>query len=93
MPDLRQGCATGKNKEETMPADALVLFGAMGDLAHKKIFPALYHMVRHGHLDVDPDMPVFEICDCDGYGSLFDEWHEFDEHGFPFLYCVSPVND
>jgi glucose-6-phosphate 1-dehydrogenase len=24
----------------------------MGDLAHKKIFPALYHMVRHGHLDV-----------------------------------------
>jgi len=52
MPDLRQGCATGKNKEETMPADALVLFGAMGDLAHKKIFPALYHMVRHGHLDV-----------------------------------------
>jgi len=52
MPDLRQGCATGKNTEETMPADALVLFGAMGDLAHKKIFPALYHMVRHGHLDV-----------------------------------------
>jgi glucose-6-phosphate 1-dehydrogenase len=35
-----------------MPADALVLFGAMGDLAHKKIFPALYHMVRHGHLNV-----------------------------------------
>jgi glucose-6-phosphate 1-dehydrogenase len=35
-----------------MPADALVLFGAMGDLAHKKIFPALYHMVRHSHLDV-----------------------------------------
>jgi glucose-6-phosphate 1-dehydrogenase len=52
MPDLRQGCATRKNTEETMPADALVLFGAMGDLAHKKIFPALYHMVRHGHLDV-----------------------------------------
>jgi glucose-6-phosphate 1-dehydrogenase len=52
MPDLRQGCATGKTTEETMPADALVLFGAMGDLAHKKIFPALYHMVRHGHLDV-----------------------------------------
>jgi glucose-6-phosphate 1-dehydrogenase len=35
-----------------MPADALVLFGAMGDLAHKKIFPALYHMVRRGHLNV-----------------------------------------
>src|ERR1700693_3601740 len=52
MPDLRQGCATGKATEETMPADALVLFGAMGDLAHKKIFPALYQMVRHGHLNV-----------------------------------------
>ena len=52
MPDLRQRCATGKSTEETMPADALVLFGAMGDLAHKKIFPALYHMVRHSHLDV-----------------------------------------
>src|SRR6202158_2349048 len=52
MTDLRQDCATGKNTEETMPADALVLFGAMGDLAHKKIFPALYHMVQHGHLDV-----------------------------------------
>jgi glucose-6-phosphate 1-dehydrogenase len=45
MPDLKQGGATGKTGEETAPADALVLFGAMGDLAHKKIFPALYHMV------------------------------------------------
>jgi glucose-6-phosphate 1-dehydrogenase len=52
MPDLRQGCATGKGAEDTAPADALVLFGAMGDLAHKKIFPALYHMVQHGHLNV-----------------------------------------
>src|SRR6202045_3421017 len=52
MPDLRQGCTTGKPAEDTGPADALVLFGAMGDLAQKKIFPALYHMVRHGHLDV-----------------------------------------
>lgn len=50
MPDLR--CATGKNAEDTALADALVLFGAMGDLAHKKIFPALYHIVQHGHLDV-----------------------------------------
>ena len=52
MPDLRQGCATGKSADDRAPADALVLFGAMGDLAHKKIFPALYHMVRNGHLDV-----------------------------------------
>jgi glucose-6-phosphate 1-dehydrogenase len=50
MPDLRQACATGKSTEETVPADALVLFGAMGDLAHKKIFPALYHMRRRDAL-------------------------------------------
>jgi glucose-6-phosphate 1-dehydrogenase len=31
---------------------ALVLFGATGDLAHKKIFPALYRMARRGALDV-----------------------------------------
>src|ERR1700726_130552 len=52
MPDLREGCATAESAEDTAPADALVLFGAMGDLARKKIFPALYHMVQHGHLDV-----------------------------------------
>src|ERR1700727_123399 len=52
MPDLRKGCTSDKPSEDTAPADALVLFGAMGDLAHKKIFPALYNMVRHGHLDV-----------------------------------------
>jgi len=33
-------------------ADALVLFGATGDLAHKKIFPALQTMVRRGALAV-----------------------------------------
>jgi len=32
-------------------ADALVLFGATGDLAYKKIFPALHAMARRGHLD------------------------------------------
>jgi len=33
-------------------ADALVFFGATGDLAYKKIFPALQAMVNRGHLDV-----------------------------------------
>jgi glucose-6-phosphate 1-dehydrogenase len=32
--------------------DALVFFGATGDLAYKKIFPALQAMVIRGHLDV-----------------------------------------
>src|SRR5450756_268795 len=33
-------------------SDALVFFGATGDLAHKKIFPALYRMVKRGALAV-----------------------------------------
>ncbi len=33
-------------------SDALVFFGATGDLAYKKIFPALQAMVKHGHLNV-----------------------------------------
>jgi glucose-6-phosphate 1-dehydrogenase len=32
-------------------SDALVLFGATGDLAFKQIFPALYAMARRGHLN------------------------------------------
>ncbi|MDD5247795.1 MAG: glucose-6-phosphate dehydrogenase [Rhodocyclaceae bacterium] len=38
-------------------SDALVLFGATGDLAAKKIYPALRQMIRRGHLDV----PVIAI--------------------------------
>ncbi|MEO7850733.1 MAG: glucose-6-phosphate dehydrogenase [Rubrivivax sp.] len=34
------------------PSDALVFFGATGDLAQKKIFPALQAMVKRGHLTV-----------------------------------------
>jgi glucose-6-phosphate 1-dehydrogenase len=33
-------------------SDALVFFGATGDLAYKKIFPALQAMIRRGRLDV-----------------------------------------
>ncbi len=33
-------------------SDAFVFFGATGDLAHKKIFPALQAMAKRGHLDV-----------------------------------------
>ena len=33
-------------------ADALVFYGATGDLAYKKIFPALQGMIRRGALDV-----------------------------------------
>lgn len=33
-------------------SDALIFFGATGDLAYKKIFPALQSLVRRGRLDV-----------------------------------------
>jgi len=33
-------------------SDALVFFGATGDLAYKKIFPALQGLVKRGHLNV-----------------------------------------
>jgi glucose-6-phosphate 1-dehydrogenase len=33
-------------------SDAFVFFGATGDLAHKKIFPALQALIRAGELDV-----------------------------------------
>ncbi|WP_035351754.1 hypothetical protein [Edaphobacter aggregans] len=33
-------------------SDALVFFGVTGDLAYKKIFPALQAMLKRGHLNV-----------------------------------------
>ena len=38
-------------------SDALVFFGATGDLAYKKIFPSLQAMIRRGRLD----MPVIGV--------------------------------
>jgi hypothetical protein len=38
--------------DPSIRSDALVFFGATGDLAHKKVFPALQAMVKHGHLYV-----------------------------------------
>ena len=37
---------------DAAPSDALVLFGVTGDLARKKIFPALYAMVKKAALNV-----------------------------------------
>src|SRR5262245_52231292 len=36
----------------TSHSDALVFFGATGDLAYKKIFPSLQAMVKRGNLSV-----------------------------------------
>ncbi len=39
-------------RRDAAKSDALVLFGVTGDLAHKKIFPALYALAKRGMLDV-----------------------------------------
>src|SRR6266851_2802245 len=38
--------------KKNLESDAFVFFGATGDLAYKKIFPALYAMVHRGGLDI-----------------------------------------
>jgi glucose-6-phosphate 1-dehydrogenase len=50
-----------KKMAKAAQSDALVLFGVTGDLAYKKIFPALYAMVRHGTLVV----PVVGVASSD----------------------------
>jgi glucose-6-phosphate 1-dehydrogenase len=60
-------------------SDALVLFGATGDLAHKKIFPALQAMVRRGTLDV----PVVGVARSDATEDALRERarRSVEEHG------------
>src|SRR5262249_3118474 len=45
------GVKMGQNMD-SLHSDALVFFGATGDLAYKKIFPALQSLIKHGRLDV-----------------------------------------
>jgi glucose-6-phosphate 1-dehydrogenase len=44
--------AMANTDSRTTTADALVIFGVTGDLAHKMIFPALYAMAKRGALNV-----------------------------------------
>ncbi|MEQ1634831.1 MAG: hypothetical protein ABL997_20795 [Planctomycetota bacterium] len=50
-------------------ADALVLFGATGDLSKRKLFPALYRLEDHGHLTV----PVIGVARSDWTHTAFCE--------------------
>jgi glucose-6-phosphate 1-dehydrogenase len=58
----RLRCENGKSAMSEVRSDVLVVFGATGDLAHKMIFPALYSLVKSGHLTE----PVI--------GVAFDSW-------------------
>jgi glucose-6-phosphate 1-dehydrogenase len=43
------------------PSDAIVFYGATGDLAYKQIFPALYALTQHDRLDI----PVIGVAKAD----------------------------
>src|SRR6266550_466167 len=49
-------------------SDAFVFFGATGDLAYKKIFPALQAMGKRGHLD----MPIIGVAKAGGSREQFE---------------------
>ena len=53
-PQTSQQLASGSRPR----ADALVLFGATGDLAYKKLFPSLYHLAARRVLDGRPIVGV-----------------------------------
>jgi glucose-6-phosphate 1-dehydrogenase len=56
-------------------SDAIVLFGITGDLAKKKLFPAVYHMVKEGTLP--PEVPVVGVSSSDwSEEQLFERAHE-----------------
>jgi glucose-6-phosphate 1-dehydrogenase len=59
-------------------SDALVIFGITGDLAFRKIFPALHNMVQRGVLDV----PVVGVARDGTLDALRTRMHEsLDAHG------------
>ena len=49
----------------TPSAVQLVLFGAAGDLAHRKLLPALYDLHREGHLPPDVDVVGVDLQEMD----------------------------
>lgn len=52
MVKKKKGLEMNEASGDARPSDALVLFGITGDLAQKKIFPALYAMAKQGSLNV-----------------------------------------
>ena len=54
------------------PSVQLVLFGAAGDLAHRKLIPALYDLHREGHLPAELDIVGVDLQEMDDAG-----FHEF----------------
>lgn len=72
-----------EHDDEPARSDALVVFGATGDLAYKKIFPALYALARRGKLD----LPVI------GVASRPLEIAQFRQRAADSVAAAGPVED
>lgn len=65
-----------------------VIFGASGDLAHKKTYPALYNLFKHKHIDDDTAIFGFarsKLTEHEFIGSIkkaIADKHSFEEHAF-----------
>ena len=70
-------------KRTVEEADVLVLFGATGDLAKKKLFPALYSMAKHDSLN----------CDVVGVASTKWDHEQFVAHAVEAIGKVFPNPD
>lgn len=67
-------------------SDALVLFGVTGDLAYKKIFPALYSLAKRGALN----LPIIGVAlsnwgpkEADSLISKVSRWQNPQHNSFP----------
>jgi len=72
-----------RSDRRSKQADALVIFGVTGDLAHKMIFPALYAMAKRGVLTV----PVV--------GVAFSQWslEQLREHATDSIRQAGGIDD
>ena len=62
-----------KGRIVNAPSDALVLFGGTGDLARKKIYPALLRLVEHGRLEIPVIAVARRALDAQGFRSYVAE--------------------
>jgi hypothetical protein len=46
-------------------------------------------VLHHPLPDIDPDTRFTESGNCNGYGSLFDQRHKFDEHEIFLLHALT----
>jgi glucose-6-phosphate 1-dehydrogenase len=68
-----------KETNVNLHSDAFVFFGATGDLAYKKIFPAIQAMIRHASFD----MPIIGVARRDWTSDQLREraGKSLEEHG------------